>query len=374
MDANTTELIDNLSLDLWDDASSEAFESDSEPESDWEMEPELLHVFKTSLKLPLNKSDKAAKIANEIRQYFAALTKERAGCLSLDLWSVLDKITSQIPHDSELHDVLADAFKIIEQEGGPVWLDADGKSPFLWSWDQLPGLGIYTRDFFDTPQNDWSSSQMAQRRNYGSFLARLEKRNIVGSLMTVWEFLEALEGGKGPSKEGNEALRGPAMQTNLCMVRDRIVISGQEIFNHLRHMAAQDAPEYMIIPYQPGVLCDGQTNSYFSLSRWLFWKQRLSQIRDEQLNELGLVEDEVVPIINETLDRMEAIESGAGPIEGDNWPKLLDHNKDDAKNDGKQKRDVEGKQDNEKNVRFEEETHADQKAVSGGWFFSCVVS
>lgn len=154
------------------------------------------------------------------------------------------------------------------------------------------------------------------------------------------------------------------MHVGLCIVRDRIVIAGQQLFDHLRDVAAkQDITKETLLSYEPGVMCDSQEVSGWGLSRWHFWTQMLRRIRDELLGELGLVGDEVVPIINETLSRMEALERGAGPIEGDNWPKLLHLN-----NDG------EGKQQNGKNVRFVEETHADKKAVSGSWSFSCVVS
>ncbi|TLS26434.1 hypothetical protein PpBr36_05321 [Pyricularia pennisetigena] len=215
--------------------------------------------------------------------------KERINGLSFDLWSVLDKITSQTPHDSELQGVLADVVKIIEQEDVTVWLDGDGKTPFLWSWDQLPGLGVYIRDFFNTrkliiklpvyvylltqdaAENGWSSRQMAQRRNYDSFLA---------SLMAVWEFREALEGRTGSSNEGSKVLQVPTMQTSLCM----------RVFDHLRDLAAQEeTPEHMTRFHKPGLLCESQKISGFGLSRWQFWKQRLRQIRDEQLDELGLI-------------------------------------------------------------------------------------
>lgn len=110
-------------------------------------------------------------------------------------------------------------------------------------------------------------------------------------------------------------LKGPAMHVGLCIVRDRIVIAGQQLFDHLRDVAAkQDITKETLLSYEPGVMCDSQEVSGWGLSRWRFWTQMLRRIRDELLGELGLVRDEVVPIINETLSRMEALERGAGPI------------------------------------------------------------
>lgn len=165
------------------------------------------------------------------------------------------------------------------------------------------------------------------------------------------------------------------MQADLGRVRDRIVFCGQQCFDNLRDMAAQkDVTEREVRCYQPGLLCDSQGVSEWGLSRWQFWKQRLHQIRDEQLGGLDLIEDEAVPLINETIDRMNAIEREAGPIEGDNWPKLSNPEVEGVEKEGKKKLDGNEKRLDEKKVRFEEGRQADGTAVNGGWLFSCVVS
>lgn len=72
--------------------------------------------------------------------------KELGAALS-EVWAMLQRVASQIPHDNELQDVLADAVKILEQEGGPVWLSADGSDPLKLDWSELPSLGVNIRDF-----------------------------------------------------------------------------------------------------------------------------------------------------------------------------------------------------------------------------------
>ncbi|TLD20526.1 hypothetical protein PspLS_08509 [Pyricularia sp. CBS 133598] len=341
-------------------------DSESGQEPEWIFGREFLDVVKATLKLSLNPPDKSAKVATEIRRLVAEASREKVGDAIFSTWCVLCNIVSQIPHDSQLQDILADAVGILKSEGGRVWTSSDDSKPFEATWDELPDLAMFIHEthLSRSIPSPYDKEPFQDRRNWCAFLARLQIRGLSADVLTVWEFAEVLEGGMKHEGQRTEHLKGPAMHIGLCIVRDRIVIAGQQLFNHLRDVAARkDVTEETFRSYEPGVMCDSQKISGWGLSRWRFWTQMLRRIRDKLLGELDLVGEEVVPIINETLDRMEAIEKGAGPIEGDNWPKLLHHNN-----------DKEGKQENEKNVTFEEEAHGDKKVANGGWVLSCVVS
>ncbi|KAI6434634.1 hypothetical protein MCOR21_002171 [Pyricularia oryzae] len=302
--------IDNIALYPGSD-------SESGQESEWVFGREFLDVVKATLKLPLNPAQKSAKVASDIRRLVAGASREKIGDAIFSTWSVLCNIVSQIPHDSQLQDILADAVGILKSEGGRVWTSSDGNDPFKATWDELPDLAMFVHEthLSKSIPSPYDKEPFQDRRNWCAFLARLEARGLSADVLTVWEFAEVLEGGMKHEGQRTQHLKGPAMHVGLCIVRDRIVIAGQQLFDHLRDVAAkQDITKETLLSYEPGVMCDSQEVSGWGLSRWRFWTQMLRRIRDELLGELGLVRDEVVPIINETLSRMEALERGAGPI------------------------------------------------------------
>ncbi|KAL2151406.1 hypothetical protein VTH82DRAFT_6504 [Thermothelomyces myriococcoides] len=227
---------------------------------------DILRIIDGALNSSGNSSTAAARLADDLRQFFIQKESARAASALLwDLWMVLLDAVRIVPIEHPWHAALVAAIEKLRSAGGQVVNLEDCKL----NWADLPHLAEYIFDKWVDPtdSDDYDTEDLDEWKRFNSFASRLLSDDFLAWIaLPYWEIRAALE--KSPPQDA------AAFECKLWVATEWFTRCGQLLYKDISSAEPLDDRELTSIATGP--LCEGVHPR--SLERWKFWRSRLTEL------------------------------------------------------------------------------------------------